>query len=138
MFRGKKVTEFLALAIEFIEREISVTNELISYERNFQNCPLKRETKPLTNIQWTGKLSEIVENLISLRAAKCINNGEITLKDMFSAFSVIFNFPINNYSQCITEMTQRVRTEDRTQFLDKLKEAFKNYLTGLDKRAEKR
>jgi len=138
VFRGKKVTEFLALAIEFIEREITVTNELISFERNFQNCPLKRETKPLTKIRWTAKQSELVEVLIALRAAKCINDGDIDKTEMFSIFGAIFNFPIRNYYQSITEMTQRVRTEERTHFLDKLKEAFKNYLTGLDKRAEKR
>ena len=135
---GKKVTEFLTLAIEFIEREITVTNELISYERNFQNCPLKKEIKPLAKIRWTSKVVNLEEVLIALHAAKCINDGDITKKEMFSIFGAFFNVNLNNYSQSITEMTQRKRAKDRTQFFDILKKKFIEYLTELDERSEKR
>ena len=132
MFRGKKLTEYLSNTIGFIEREISFTKELILSEQNLQSCPLKRETTRTTKLQWTGSISELTELLISLRVAEKINNGEITIKDLFSMVGVLFNFPVKNYYQCITEMTHR--TGERTLFLDKLKDKFKEYLTKLDNR----
>lgn len=40
--------------------------------------------------QWTGSVVELVELMYSLDEVKCINNGEITIKELTAFFGMLF------------------------------------------------
>ena len=115
-----------------IERQISYTEELIFSLQYIQNCPLKKETKPLIELQWTGTQFEFVELVYALHDTGSINGGKLSLKEMFSLLGDILNFCVTDYYRFFTSITNR--QGDRTLYLDKLKKAFMQHLLKSDNR----
>lgn len=105
---------------------------MILSEHNFRNCPLKRETKPVSKVQWTGTQFEFVELVYALHDAGSINTGKISLKELFSIMGDFFNFYVTDYYRFYTNITNR--TGERTLYLDKLKKAFMHHLSKSDMR----
>jgi len=122
--------DFLQKAIELVNEQIIWVREEIISDKNSQNCPLKRKNKTDNNLQWTGTQIEFVELVYSIHDAKSINNGNISIKELFSTLSVIFNFQVTNYYQYFSDITRR--TGDRTIYLDKLKKMFLQHLSKSD------
>ena len=108
--------------------------ELIRRQIQFKvaACPHIHSTLKLSNFQWTGSQVEFVELGYSLLDAKSINNGTITLKELFAALGDFFNFRVTDYYRFFSDITHR--TGDRTLYLDKLKKAFMQHLSESDNR----
>lgn len=70
-------------------------------------------------LYWTGTIVQLVEIGYPLREAKCINNGEISLKKMFDRLGEVFNFEISDYARTFMDIKNR-RTDENTKFLDLL------------------
>jgi len=106
--------------------------EEILSEQNLQICPMQREPKPKTELQWTGTQFEFVELVYALHDAGSINSGKLSLKEMFSLLGVFLNFCVTDYYRFYTNITNR--TGDRTLYLDKVKKAFMEHLSKSDNR----
>jgi hypothetical protein len=63
-------------------------------EQTAAACPLLRPPVNPGNLQWTGAQVELVELSYALCDAKSINNGEISLKELFAALGEFFNIRI--------------------------------------------
>lgn len=75
---------------------------------------------PKVRLTWTGSKIDLIELIYAIDTIKCINNGNINLKQIKEYFEIVFNLDIGpNISRAFYDM--RIR-KDKTPFLDKLRE----------------
>lgn len=84
-------------------------------QQNVSNPPLKKIASVL---HWTGDLYHIIELIYALFYSECINNGDVTLKQIVETFEVLFNIKIRNYSHAFGRI--RGRKEERLVFINRL------------------
>ena len=126
----RSTIDFLRKANRLIDEQIIWVREQIMAEFNIQYMPNNKKNKQINKLQWTGSQIELVELLYSLHDAGSINNGKITIKELFSSFAEIFNFKITDYYRFFTDITHRIG--DRTIYLNKLKKVFIQHLAKSD------
>ena len=78
---------------------------------------------------------EWVELLYSLHAAKCINEGKISLKEMFDIMGKLFNIEVSEFSIYFRNIRGRIK--QRTRFLDKLKNHLLERITNPERKIPK-
>jgi len=89
----------------------------------------------LTELQWTDSQVGFVELVISLHDAGSINNGNISIKKLFSVLGDTFNFHVKDYYRYFTDITHRKADDDnRTFYLNKLKCALNKHISKSDLR----
>jgi len=81
-----------------------------------------------TRETWTASKTDLAELIYALDTTKCINHGNINLKNLASYLEDIFNVKIGDVYRIYLEI--RERKGNRTQFLDRLKE---NLIERMDK-----
>lgn len=84
-------------------------------QQNVSNPPLKKIASVL---HWTGDLYHIIELIYALFYSECINNGDVTLKQIVEIFEVLFNIKIRNYSHAFGRI--RARKGERPVFINRL------------------
>jgi hypothetical protein len=87
----KKSTELLDRQIEFIEKQIGA-------EQCVVDCPLCKQSQSRSNLKWTGSVVEWVELIYALYTVKRINNGKITLMELFQQMGEIFDFEVKEFA----------------------------------------
>ncbi|NDV60737.1 RteC domain-containing protein [Bacteroides sp. 519] len=108
-----KVTEILAndMLATYINSKLA---ELDQSQNGFVN-----ETPvPKVKVTWTGKKTELVEQIYAWIEAECFNSGNISIKDLVEYIEFVFNIDLGDYYHVFIEMRERVGS--RTIFLDKL------------------
>jgi len=89
----------------------------------------------MNKFKWTDTKVSFVELINALQDARCINNGNTSLKDLFSFLGTVFNIHITDYYRYFTDITHRKGDDDnRTLFLNKLKAALNNHISKSDSR----
>lgn len=83
-------------------------------QQNFSNPP----QKTVSILHWTGDLYHIIELIYALFHSECINNGDVTLKQIVEAFEVLFNIKIRNHSHAFGRI--RARKGERPVFINRL------------------
>lgn len=78
---------------------------------------------PLT---WTGKKVDLVELVYALKAGGVFNHGRADIREIASAFELVFNQNLKDIYRIYQEIGVRKKT--RTAFLDYLTDRFTNYL----------
>lgn len=73
---------------------------------------------PKVKLTWTGKKSELVEQIYAWEGVGCFNNGDVSLKDLTEYIENVFNINLGDYYHTFLEM--RNKKGSRTAFLDKL------------------
>ena len=73
---------------------------------------------PKVKLTWTGKKSELVEQIYAWEGVGCFNNGNVSLKELTEYIENVFNINLGDYYHTFLEM--RNRKGVRTAFLDKL------------------
>lgn len=112
-YYDSKVTEILAnemLAVYINSKLSELESEL--------NGSLHEPFAPKVKITWTGKKTELVEQIYAWIEAECFNNGNISIKDLVEYIEFAFNIDLGDYYHAFIEMRERVGS--RTIFLDKL------------------
>ena len=74
--------------------------------------------------------TDLVELIYALHSSGVINNGNVEIKTIATAFQEIFNIDPGNYYHGFIEM--RTRKTNQTKFLDKLKDNLLKYIHTLD------
>ena len=102
----------LKLVIGYIDTEL----ELLARYGN-------RNISPETRFRWTGNLVELVEIIYALDELRCINNGEVSINELFTFFGRLFGMDMKE-SHCYNAYTdmKRRKSDSRTYFLDKMRE----------------
>jgi hypothetical protein len=67
-------------------------------EQNALHCPFYRQRKELSPLKWTGSIIEWIELIYALYSVKRINNGKITLKELFQQMGKIFDFEVKEFA----------------------------------------
>jgi len=75
------------------------------------------EPSPL--MQWTGTKIALVELIYALQASGCINNGNVSIKEVKEMFEKVLEVDLTDYYRLFLEIKARNNT---TKFMDKLSE----------------
>ena len=106
------IGHLLKIAISYIDTEL----ELLA---RYGNQNISHETR----FRWTGNLVELVEIIYALDELRCINNGEVSINELFTLFGRLFGMEMKE-SHCYNAYTdmKRRKNDSRTYFLDKMRE----------------
>jgi hypothetical protein len=108
-----------------------VEKELLA-EQNALSCPLCREEKKQP-LKWTGSIAEWVELIYALYLVKRINNGKISLKNLFRQMGEIFDFEVKESASYFMNIKKRT-DEKRTKFTDLMCDALLERMTESDRK----
>lgn len=81
-------------------------------------------------LAWTAPKVALIELLYSLHACQVFNNGKADLRHIANTLETVFNVNLGNYYRTLLEI--RLRKNNRTTFLDQLKEKFTQRLEDMD------
>lgn len=106
------IDRLLKIAIGYIDTEL----DLLARYGN-------RNTPHETRFRWTGNLVELVEVIYALDELHCINDGELSINELFMFFGRSFGMDMKE-SYCYNAYAdmKRRKNDSRTYFLDKMRE----------------
>jgi hypothetical protein len=131
--REKNTAVYLHKAVELINAQIAWVEKQLLVEQNAPHCPLCQEEKKLSLLKWTGSIVEWVELIYALYLVKRINNGKISLKELFLQMGKIFDFKVKEFANYF--MNIKNRTDDcRTKFMNLMKDALLERMTESDRK----
>jgi hypothetical protein len=120
----KKIINLLDFQISWVEKQLLV-------EQSVSACPLKTQTTPKTSLKWTGSIVEWVELIYALHFVRRINNGNISLKELFREMGIIFDFKVKEFANYFMNIKNR-SDEKRTKYIDLMKEVLLKRITDAD------
>jgi hypothetical protein len=94
-----------------------------------RHCPFARQSR--TSLKWTGSIVEWVELIYALYLVKRINNGNISLNELFQQMGEIFDFEVKEFSNYFMNVKNR-KDGSRTKFTDLLRDALLGRMTDSD------
>ncbi|NDP20388.1 MAG: hypothetical protein GZ091_04825 [Paludibacter sp.] len=105
-----------------------IANDLLELYIKLQLAKLKEDAKTELEVHttlktretWTASKTDLAELIYALDTAKCINHGNIKLKDLASYMEDIFNICVGDIYRIYLEI--RDRKGSRTKFLDRLRD----------------
>lgn len=115
-----KAIHLVAQQIEFVETQILL------------NCSFVAG-KGEDGIYWTGSKVDFVEMCYGIYGTKCVSNGKISLKKLFSAMCRVFNFEVKDYSRIFMDIKNRAAA-DRIKFPDLMKRSLMQQIEESDQR----
>jgi len=102
-------------------KTIRIELDIIRYRMKHPELSMQELTKSLEHVgklKWRGSVVEWVELIYALHAIGYVNDGKISLKEMFYEMGEVFDIEVKDFSR--TFMDIKIRS-DRTLFLDELK-----------------
>jgi hypothetical protein len=134
VYREKNVSVYLKKSIELIDLQIGFVEKQIWAEQTVQNCPFQQKSQLSKKLQWTGSVVEWVELIYALYIVKRINNGKISLKELFRQMGEIFGFEVKEFANYFMNIKNRTDGH-RTKFTDLLREAVLGRMTDADRKS---
>lgn len=111
---------FLGVEIEYVQ---------ICLRHNL-NQPKKNPI--IKKLQWTADKINLVELIYALSFAKCINEGNITIKDIMEAFEELFSIDLGEYYRAYVEVKRRKLV--RVKFMKHLLNLIDEHILDSDKK----
>jgi hypothetical protein len=124
------VAVYLRKAVELIDAQIAWVEKQLLAEQNVTLC---REEKKQPLLKWTGSIAEWVELIYALYLVKRINDGKISLKNLFRQMGEIFDFEVKEYANYFMNIKNR-QDENRTKFTDSMGDALLERMTESDRK----
>lgn len=87
--------------------------------------------------QWTGSAIELVEMVYGLSETGSINNGETPIHELAAFVGTLLNIDIRDCYSAYTDIKRR-KNENRTYFLDKMRERLNKRMEQDDEKEKKR
>jgi hypothetical protein len=131
------VATFLKKAIELVDRQIGFTEKQIFEAQKVYHCPFYREAAKQNTVQWTGSVSDFVELGYALHASGSIENGKITLTQLFQILGAVFDIDVKEFSRKFSDIKNRSKG-DRTKFINRMKQALTELIEKADDRASRK
>ena len=111
---------------------VYINSKLSELERlHLQGNADIRTFSPKVKMTWTGKKSELVEQIYAWVEANSFNNGNVNVKEMVNYIETVFNIDLGDFYHIFLEM--RERKGSRTIFLDKLIKLLNQRMDSADK-----
>ena len=95
---------------------------MIIAEQSARKCPFYTKAENPKTLQWTGAITDCVELVYALHTVGCIDNGTVSLKDLFQTMGTFLGIDLKDFSRTFTDIKNRTKG-DRALFLNKLKHA---------------
>jgi hypothetical protein len=127
------VSVYLKKSIELVDLQIGFAKKQIWAERTAQNCPFLQKNQSSKKLQWTGSVVEWVELIYALYAVKRINDGKISLRELFRQTGEIFDFEVKEFASYFMNIKNRTDGH-RTKFTDLLRDAVLGRMTDADRK----
>ncbi|MDR2680106.1 MAG: RteC domain-containing protein [Tannerella sp.] len=125
---------YLRKAINLIDAQIAWVEKQLLVEQNAMLCP---EEKKLPPLKWTGSIVEWVELIYALYLVKRINDGKISLKNLFLQMGEMFDFEVKEYANYFMNIKNR-QDENRTKFTDSMGDALLERMTEADRKLSRK
>jgi RNA polymerase-interacting CarD/CdnL/TRCF family regulator len=137
MYRKKNAVKYLQKAIDIVDRQMEFVRWQMQMETTAQNCPFTRRHQKRNKLRWTGNIIEWVELIYALYSVKRINNGKITLKELFQQMGEIFDFEVKEFANYFMNIKSRTDGH-RTKFMDLMKDAVLGRMNNADRKPSRR
>jgi hypothetical protein len=98
---------------------------------------LQQPAQQHSSLKWTGSIVEWVELIYALYLVKRINNGNISLNELFQQMGEIFDFEVKEFS-CYFMDIKRRKDEHRTKFTDLLQKAVLERMIEADRKPSRK
>jgi hypothetical protein len=98
-----------------------------------QNASPCRDEKKLPPLKWTGSIAEWVELIYALYLVKRINDGKISLKNLFRQMGEMFDFEVKEFANYFMNIKNRTDGR-RTKFTDLMHNALLEKMTEADRK----
>ena len=121
--KSEQMKEFLQYMVQYLSIEL----QSLTIYPDDENRTADIKGTPSHQISWTGRKRDLIELIYSLKEAKCINSGKVSLQQSVVLFESIFNVELNNFHAEITKMAARKPLKDNNQrayFLNNLADRF--------------
>jgi hypothetical protein len=106
-------------------------------EATVQNCPFARRLSERDKLKWTGSIIDWVELNYALHEAKKVNNGEISLRELFQLTGEVFDFDVKEFANYFMNIKGRLE-ENKTKFMDELKRALVRKMEDADRKPSRK
>jgi hypothetical protein len=119
--------------------QIAFVEKQMQWAEDKQKCPLCKpeNPNPSPKLKWTGSIVEWVELIYALYSVKRINNGKITLKELFQQMGEIFDIDVKEFA--VYFMNIKNRTDGRrTKFMDLLRDAVLERMEEADRKPSRK
>jgi hypothetical protein len=119
----EQLKDFLQYMLQYLNAELQ---SLAIYSEDVDK-PADIKGTQSHQISWTGKKRDLIELIYSLKEAKCINSGKVSLQQSVVLFESIFNVELNNFHAELSKMAARKPLKDNIQrayFLNDLADRF--------------
>ena len=84
-----------------------------------------------SGMNWTGSKTDLTELIYALHSSKVINNGVIDISEIASSMEMQFNIDLGDFYR--TFISIRSRINQRTKFIETLKDSVTNLMEELDR-----
>ena len=116
-----------------------LANEMLSVYINSKLSELDKSpiqnisdvTIPKVKITWTGKKSELVEQIYAWIEANSFNHGNVNIKELVNYIESVFNIDLGDFYHIFLEM--RARKGSRTIYLDRLIKLLNDRMDNADR-----
>jgi hypothetical protein len=121
------------------ERSLFLTKTILLIETqiDFVFREMQQQQMPHNKLKWTGSIIEWVELIYALRFVKRINNGKITLKELFQQMGEIFDFEVKEFANYFMNIKNRTNGS-RTKFMDLMNDALLGRMDDADRKPSRK
>jgi hypothetical protein len=128
---------YLSKAISIVDKQVEFVCMQMQMETTAQNCPFTCRHQKHCKLKWTGSVIEWVELMYALYTVKRINNGKISLKELFRQMGEIFDFDVKEFAVYFMNIKHRTDSR-RTKFMDLLKDAVLERMEESDRKPSRK
>jgi len=129
----KNTVIYLQKAIEIFDRKIDSIEKQILVEKSIEFSQVKQVKLCPSKMKWTGGIVEWVEMIYALYQVKRINDGKISLKELFQQLGEFFDIEVNEFANYFMSIKNR-KDGHRTKFTDLMRNALLERMEEADRK----
>ena len=112
--------------------EIYINTKLSELNNQYDDIDIKSDL-PKVKVSWTGKKTELIEQIYAWIEANSFNHGKISIKELVDYIEKVFNINVGDYYHVFLDMRGR-KGDSRTIFLNKMKKLLNDRMDNADKK----
>jgi len=118
---GNSRSIYVRKALSFVRKMLEYTGQIRSGQVHTPQAERRKEKKNSQPLQWTGNAIDLVEIIYGIHEMGCINNGEISLKQLAPILYSFFGVETKDCYRFYTDIKRR-KTISHTHFLEQMQE----------------
>jgi len=127
--------DYTLSAIKAYEKVIDYCKNEINSLKMLKRLPVSSDGSiPFrTNLSWTEKKRALIELIYAIHSSGAVNHGKTDIKELVSAFEIVFNIKLPRFYHVWFEMRSR-KPGNRVWFIDLLKKALLKRMDDADEK----